>query len=126
MNNIATYDTSRHYTDEMSADEWINNAEHFAEMEYADFKYDIEGEFKQHIGKEIIITTKNRGWDNQKGECKFILDDTDEIFEKIWLDTDLRFQLWKQGARTYTAKMYHHDSPTGEDYKIKVKERKAK
>ena len=121
MKQVAIYDVSRHCTDEMSADEWINNAEHFDEMEYADFKYDIEGEFKQHIGKEIIITTKNRGWDNQKGECKFILDDTDEIFEKIWLDADLTFQLWKQGARTYNVKMSHHDGI--DDYKIKVKEK---
>ena len=41
------------------------------EYAWEDFKYELDEEFKQHIGKSYTVSSKNHGWNNATVKGKF-------------------------------------------------------
>lgn len=94
---------------------------YFFEMHNDQFRYDIEDEFNQHINKEVYVTGTNIGWRNRTGQKTFVLEKPIDIFTEIAPQCQLSFYLHKINNEEYEVKLYHHDSPTGELYNIKIK-----
>ena len=94
---------------------------YFFEMHNEQFRCDIEEEFNQHIDKEVYVTGTNMGWRNRTGEKTFVLEKPIDIFTEIAPQCQLSFYLHKINNEEYEVKLYHHDSPTGEFYNIKIK-----
>ena len=85
------------------------------------FREDLEEEFRKHIGKTIYVEGRNMGWRNRSGEKTFILNKTIDMFREIAPECDLTYYIEKVSNNEYSAKIAHHDSPTGEYYAIKIK-----
>jgi len=94
---------------------------YFFEMHNEQFRYDIEEEFNQHIDKNVYVKGKNMGWRNRTGEKTFVLEKPIDIFTEIAPQCQVCFYLHKINNEEYEVKLYHHDSPTGELYNIKIK-----
>ena len=90
------------------------------EYAWEDFKYELDEEFKQHIGKSYTVSSKNHGWNNATVKGKFELNDTDDIFR--WFpDTDWNVVITKKtnAKNTYHFKISEHDGTS--NYKIVFK-----
>ena len=90
------------------------------EYAWEDFKYELRHEFRQHIGKSYVVTSKNHGLNNETVKGKFELNDTDDIFR--WFpDTDWNVVITKKtnAKNTYHFKISEHDGTS--NYKIVFK-----
>ena len=90
------------------------------EYAWEDFKYELRHEFRQHIGKSYVVTSKNHGWNNATVKVKFELNHTDDIFR--WFpDTDWNVVITKKtnAKNTYHFKISEHDGTS--NYKIVFK-----
>tara|TARA_R100000664_G_C2748588_1_gene136022 strand:- start:52 stop:444 length:393 start_codon:yes stop_codon:yes gene_type:complete len=90
------------------------------EYAWEDFKYELRHEFRQHIGKSYVVTSKNHGWNNETVKGKFELNNIDAIF-KWFPDTDWNVVITKKtnAKNTYHFKISEHDGTS--DYKIVFK-----
>ena len=90
------------------------------EYAWEDFKYELRHEFRQHIGKSYVVTSKNHGWNNETVKGKFELNNIDAIF-KWFPDTDWNVVITKRtnSKNTYHFKISEHDGTS--DYKIVFK-----
>ena len=85
------------------------------------FRNDISREFKKYIGKTIYVKGSNIGWRNLGGEKTFQLTDGEDVFTEIAPQNyDLSFYISKIKEKEYEVKIYHHDSPFGENYKLTI------
>ena len=85
-----------------------------------DLNYEIYVEFREHIGKSYVVTSKNHGWNNATVKGKFILNNVDDIFR--WFpNTDWRVVITKKtnAKNTYHFKISEHDGTS--NYKIVFK-----
>ena len=90
------------------------------EYAWKDFKYELRHEFRQHIGKSYVVTSKNHGWNNETVKGKFELNNIDAIF-KWFPDTDWNVVITKKtnAKNTYHFKISEHDGTS--NYKIVFK-----
>ena len=85
-----------------------------------DLNYEIYVEFREHIGKSYVVTSKNHGWNNATVKGKFILNNVDDIFR--WFpNTDWRVVITKKtnAKNTYHFKISEHDGTS--NYKLVFK-----
>ena len=85
-----------------------------------DLNYEIYVEFREHIGKSYVVTSKNHGWNNATVKGKFILNNIDDIFR--WFpNTDWRVVITKKtnAKNTYHFKISEHDGNS--NYKLVFK-----
>ena len=90
------------------------------EYAWEDFKYELDEEFKQHIGKSYTVSSKNHGWNNETVKGKFEINYTDAIF-KWFPDTDWNVVITKRtnAKNTYHFEISEHDGTS--NYKIVFK-----
>ena len=82
-----------------------------------DFKEDINMTFEDHIGKGVRVIGTNLGWEKRTGEMRFVLNDPQEIWQRVKPDTDdFTFTIEKLSRHKYRGICCHHDVPTGENY----------
>ena len=102
-------------------EEHFYNDHYIGEQCYEDFTYDIDGEFRKYIGKEVYVEGSNMGWRNQSGHKSFTLNETIDMFKQIVPECDLTYSMEKVKDKEYEVRIAHHDSPMGEMYNIKIK-----
>ena len=90
-----------------------------------DIYYDLEEEFTKHIGKKAYVEGRKMGWRNLNGEKYFTIKKPIDMFREIAPNCDLTYKMEKVKEGEYEVRISHHDSPTGEFYKIKIKDNKA-
>jgi len=90
------------------------------EFEFDDFRCDIDGYFSKHLEKQVYVEGKNLTWRNLTGTKTFTLDKTSQIWKELVPDnTDFSFKIeTTDKENVYQARCSHHDSPTGENFKI--------
>ena len=89
---------------------------------WEDFKYMLEEEFEQHIGKEVRVEGTNMGWRNLNGHKEFTINKPIDVFSEIAPQCDLTFRIEGLGNNKYAIRISHHDSPMGEYYELTIKE----
>ena len=92
----------------------------FYDYAWEDFTDEIYVEFREHIGKSYVVTSKNHGWNNATVKGKFILNNVDDIFR--WFpNTDWRVVITKKtnAKNTYHFEISEHDGTS--NYKIVFK-----
>tara|TARA_R110000744_G_scaffold367185_1_gene476543 strand:+ start:608 stop:976 length:369 start_codon:yes stop_codon:yes gene_type:complete len=87
---------------------------------WEDLTDEIFEEFREHIGKSYVVTSKNHGWNSAVVKGKFELNDTSDIF-KWFPDTDWNVVIKKRtnAKNTYHFKISEHDGTS--NYKIVFK-----
>ena len=109
QNPIAVYDP-------LECEDDINQEAH-----WEDFQNDLEDEFDNHTGKHVFVTGENIGWQNLNHEFIFELKNAMDIFNNLIPKTsDLTYYLYKIEKDKYAARIFHHDSPTGETFEFKI------
>ena len=94
---------------------------YLSELHWEDFTYMLEEEFKQHIGKDVRVEGTNMGWRNLNGYKEFTINKPIDVFSEIAPQCDLTYHIEKVKEKEYEVKIFHHDSPMGENYNIKIK-----
>ena len=102
-------------------EEYFESDYYIGEYHFQYFKDDLDEEFRKHIGKTIYVEGKNMGWRNRTGHKEFELTKTEDIFREIAPECDLTYYITKEKENEYEVRISHHDSPTGEFYKLKIK-----
>ena len=59
--------------------------------EYEDFLSDIAYYFNNYLGRKVFVEGKNLTWQNLSGEINFVLNDPQEIWQKIVPNADFSF-----------------------------------
>ena len=62
-----------------------------SEDEYEDFLSDINYYFSNYLGREVFVEGKNLTWENLSGETSFVLNDPQDIWQKLVPDADFSF-----------------------------------
>jgi|TARA_R100001460_G_scaffold104878_1_gene150936 hypothetical protein len=92
------------------------------DIEWENFKGNLEYYFNKYLGYKVIVKAKNVTWKNLSGYKSFDLDNVINIFEKVKPDaSQLNFYLWQTGINSFQAKCGHHDGLEKYYYKIKQK-----
>tara|TARA_R100001510_G_scaffold53566_1_gene55278 strand:+ start:661 stop:978 length:318 start_codon:yes stop_codon:yes gene_type:complete len=93
---------------------------HSDEFEFEDFTFEIDDYFSKYLNKEVFVEGKNLTWRNLTGTKTFTLVDVNQIWRELApYNTDFSFIIEDTDKENvYQAKCSHHDSPTGESFKI--------
>ena len=102
-------------------EEHFYNDYYIGELHWEDFTYQLEEEFKQHIGKDVYVEGRNMGWRNRTGHKEFTINETIDVFREIAPECDLTYKMEKVKDGEYEVRISHHDSPMGEYYNLKIK-----
>lgn len=85
---------------------------------WEDFSYYITLVFP--LEKKYVVLGSNMGWQNREGWT--VIDNAesgeDFIRQLVGFDCDSTIKIYKQNDNTFTARVSHHDSPTGEGREI--------
>ena len=93
------------------------------DVEWENFKGNLDYYFNKYIGQEVFIKGKNMTWRNLSGLKNFNLNDVIDIFKEVIPQTsNLNFYLYQTGKNTFKADVSHHDGI--EQYHYKIKQRK--
>jgi len=110
---------------EIKDDIWNINPGYWDEIHFDRFQEDMREEFDRWIGKEVHIQGSLLGWRGLDGKKKFILEDAQDIWRAITPEIDFTLEIKRgRGRQSYRARCCHHDSPTGELFKITFREKK--
>lgn len=105
-------------TDKEPTDEYIEQYEYDFEFHYEDFQEDMRELFSSWVGKKAKVVYSDVGWTNRSGEAEVTLtDDHMFLYNLIRPNADHNFHVTRDG-NTAEIKLYHHDSPFGETYKV--------
>jgi len=63
------------------------------------------------------VEASNMGWRNLSGEMFVELEDTGDFIRKCLPETEMTIKVFR-GSEGVTFVVYHHDSPTGESYRV--------
>jgi len=93
------------------------------DLHWNDFLTNLREEFQSQVGKEVHATVEKMGYDKKLGEKTFTLEKTKDVFDEIIPDTQhLSYYLYKMDYNKYVVRVFHHDSPMGETYKLTIQE----
>ena len=107
-------------TDKEIEDHFYNDC-YVYETHREQFLYDLNEEFMDYVDCEIHVEGRNMGWRNRTGYKEFTLKRGEDIFYQIVPECDLTYYIEKVKEKEYEVKIFHHDSPMGENYTIKIK-----
>tara|TARA_Y100001972_G_C7480262_1_gene244111 strand:- start:80 stop:532 length:453 start_codon:yes stop_codon:yes gene_type:complete len=102
-------------------EDYFYNDEYLYEIHMEQFLYDLNEEFMDYVDCEVHVEGINMGWRNRTGYKEFTLERGEDVFYKIIPNCHLTYKIEKVKEKEYQVKIYHHDSPMGEDYTIKIK-----
>ena len=107
-------------TDKEIEDHFYND-HYICQDHFERFIYILNEEFMDYVDDKVSVEGTNMGWRNRTGYKEFTLKRGEDIFRQIAPECDLTFHIEKVKEKEYEAKIFHHDSPMGETYKIKIK-----
>jgi hypothetical protein len=94
------------------------------DLHWEDFLTNLREEFESQVGKEVHATGEEMGWQRKSGEKTFTLEKTKNVFDEIIPNTQhLSYYIYKMDYNKYVARVFHHDSPMGETYKLTIQEK---
>ena len=79
------------------------------EIEFDDFKQEIKMEFDKHLNKKVIVKSNNLTWRNLQGNQEFILNDVQDIWQRLTGDYDFTFKVEKIKNNLYKTESHNHD-----------------
>jgi len=79
------------------------------EIKFDDFKEQIKIEFDKHLNKKVIVKSNNLTWRNLQGKQEFILNDVQDIWQRLTGDYDFTFEVEKIKNNLYKTESHNHD-----------------
>lgn len=132
----AKYRSSDEYTEERELEKPMTEDEAWSDIQddpdFFEHEWDYRMDFLEEKMKEINpderawhVDVEGFGWRNLNGWTEFDTMDPRKFLRKILPDTDCTFQIFERedetDGKTFYIRNWHHDSPMGESYYVRVK-----